>query len=85
MKRMVERLQGDGKYKVRVDLYLYLFLKFISSVVPTIDYDFTITVDTSKNKDDKIEKSNELNKITEDLKKIEIKEVEVKEEVEEKK
>ncbi|KAL0490689.1 autophagy-related protein ATG3 [Acrasis kona] len=41
MKKMVERLADDGKY-IRVDLYLYLFLKFIASVIPTIDYDFTI-------------------------------------------
>jgi ubiquitin-like-conjugating enzyme ATG3 len=42
MKKMIERLADDGKY-IRVDLYLYLFLKFISAVIPTIDYDFTIT------------------------------------------
>jgi ubiquitin-like-conjugating enzyme ATG3 len=29
-----------------VDSYLFLFLKFIGSVVPTIEYDFTISVDT---------------------------------------
>lgn len=29
----------------RVDLALFVFLKFISSVVPTIDYDFTMDIE----------------------------------------
>ncbi|EFC41647.1 predicted protein [Naegleria gruberi] len=48
MKKMVDRLVGGGsgeKQFVRVDLYLFLFLKFISSVIPTIEYDFTTQVD----------------------------------------
>nr|CAG4712694.1 unnamed protein product [Naegleria fowleri] len=48
MKKMVDRLSGGGdgdKQFVRVDLYLFLFLKFISSVIPTIEYDFTTQVD----------------------------------------
>jgi ubiquitin-like-conjugating enzyme ATG3 len=28
-----------------VEQYLFLFLKFISSVCPTIEYDYTISVD----------------------------------------
>jgi ubiquitin-like-conjugating enzyme ATG3 len=45
MKRMIDRLASDGKY-IRVDLYLYLFLKFVSAVIPTIEYDFTIQIDS---------------------------------------
>ena len=29
---------------IRVDQYLLVFLKFISSVVPTIDYDHTMSI-----------------------------------------
>jgi len=42
MKRMMDRMAENGKV-VKVDLYLYLFLKFISAVIPTIEYDFTTT------------------------------------------
>eukprot|EP01028_Stygiella_incarcerata_P005172 TRINITY_DN2208_c0_g1_i1.p1 TRINITY_DN2208_c0_g1~~TRINITY_DN2208_c0_g1_i1.p1 ORF type:complete len:309 (+),score=97.03 TRINITY_DN2208_c0_g1_i1:107-1033(+) len=41
MKKLVDQSSADGKY-VRVDLYLFLFLKFISSVIPTMNYDFTV-------------------------------------------
>eukprot|EP00761_Pharyngomonas_kirbyi_P002906 gb/GECH01002910.1/.p1 GENE.gb/GECH01002910.1/~~gb/GECH01002910.1/.p1 ORF type:complete len:300 (+),score=106.40 gb/GECH01002910.1/:1-900(+) len=41
MKKMVDRLADSGKY-VRVDLYMFLFLKFMSAVIPTIEYDTTI-------------------------------------------
>lgn len=44
MKKMVDRMAADGKY-VRVDLYLFLFLKFINAVIPTIEYDFTVKVE----------------------------------------
>lgn len=30
-----------------IDQYLFIFLKFIQSVVPTIDYDFTTEVEAS--------------------------------------
>ncbi|MNE61487.1 Autophagocytosis associated protein, active-site domain [compost metagenome] len=43
MKKMVDRMSEEGRY-VRVDLYLYIFLKVISAVIPTIDYDHTIQV-----------------------------------------
>ncbi|KAI9480519.1 MAG: autophagocytosis protein [Benjaminiella poitrasii] len=51
MKKIIERM-GDGKTSgigqedengIRVDQYLIIFLKFMSSVVPTIDYDHTIS------------------------------------------
>lgn len=46
MKKMIDRMSDEGKY-VRVDLYLYIFLKFISAVIPTIDYDHTIQIEAS--------------------------------------
>lgn len=52
MKKIIERM-GDGKSAgldaedeesgIRVDQYLIIFLKFMSSVIPTIDYDHTIS------------------------------------------
>ncbi|KAI9321438.1 autophagocytosis associated protein [Dichotomocladium elegans] len=52
MKKIIERM-GDGvsagfaekdqEPGIRVDQYLIIFLKFMSSVVPTIDYDHTIS------------------------------------------
>jgi ubiquitin-like-conjugating enzyme ATG3 len=54
-KKMIDRLQSEGQY-VRVDLYLFIFLKFISSVIPTIDYDFTVQFNVeSKKKEEKVE------------------------------
>ncbi|CAM9192332.1 unnamed protein product [Pylaiella littoralis] len=44
MKIMLENLTKGGK-EARVDQYLFIFLKFIQSVVPTIDYDYTMSVD----------------------------------------
>lgn len=44
MKKMIDRIQSEGHY-IRVDLYLYLFLKFISAVIPTIEYDFSMAFD----------------------------------------
>ena len=32
--------------ELRVDQYLILFLKFMSSVLPTIDYDYTVSMET---------------------------------------
>jgi ubiquitin-like-conjugating enzyme ATG3 len=48
MKKIIDRL-NDGKEKdggARVDMYLIIFLKFIQSVIPTMNYDFTIEVDS---------------------------------------
>ena len=46
MKRIVEQLQEGGEAgnggKVDVRQYMFIFLKFISSVIPTIQYDFTM-------------------------------------------
>lgn len=49
MKRIVENLkQRDGSADIRSDQYLFLFLKFVQSVIPTIDYDHTIEVDAKQ-------------------------------------
>ena len=44
MKRIVEQLQEGGGEAGKVDVrqYMFIFLKFISSVIPTIQYDFTM-------------------------------------------
>lgn len=41
-----EQPQGGGP---SVEMYLFIFLKFVSSMIPTINYDFTmdVTADTS--------------------------------------
>ncbi|CAM9856565.1 unnamed protein product [Choristocarpus tenellus] len=44
MRCMLENLTCGGK-EARVDQYLFIFLKFIQSVVPTVDYDYTMAVD----------------------------------------
>jgi len=40
MKKIINRYLENGK-EPRVDQYLLLFLKFMSAVIPTIEYDFT--------------------------------------------
>jgi ubiquitin-like-conjugating enzyme ATG3 len=42
MKRIVDALQQHGGAPPNVAQYLFVFLKFIGSVVPTIEYDFTM-------------------------------------------
>ncbi|KAJ0404369.1 hypothetical protein P43SY_001489 [Pythium insidiosum] len=49
MKRIISNLKGGAEPSssaqvLRSDQYLFLFLKFIQSVIPTIDYDHTIEV-----------------------------------------
>jgi len=44
MKRVVDDWQENG-VEVRPDLALFVFLKFISGVVPTINYDFTLDME----------------------------------------
>jgi len=44
MKKIIDRLQANGK-EARVDQYLFLFLKFLSAVIPTIEYDNTFEID----------------------------------------
>ena len=44
MKRFMDRLEESGK-TLTVDQYMFLFLKFMSAVIPTIEYDWTESVD----------------------------------------
>jgi len=44
MQKLCSELVASGR-ECRVEQYLFLFLKFISSVCPTIEYDYTISVD----------------------------------------
>ncbi|PVU92895.1 hypothetical protein BB561_003561 [Smittium simulii] len=44
MKKIIERSTAANR-SIRVDLYLIIFLKFISTVLPTIEYDYTMSSD----------------------------------------
>ena len=44
MQKLCSELSTSGR-EVRSDQYLFLFLKFISAVCPTIEYDYTLSVD----------------------------------------
>eukprot|EP00029_Vermamoeba_vermiformis_P014119 TRINITY_DN921_c0_g1_i1.p1 TRINITY_DN921_c0_g1~~TRINITY_DN921_c0_g1_i1.p1 ORF type:complete len:313 (-),score=121.83 TRINITY_DN921_c0_g1_i1:70-954(-) len=44
MKKIVDLMLIKNK-QPRVDQYLFLFLKFLSAVIPTIEYDFTFDMD----------------------------------------
>lgn len=44
MKRIIDQIESTGK-TMRPDQALFLFLKFISSVIPTVEYDFTMDFD----------------------------------------
>lgn len=39
MKKLIKMTNG-GKH-IKVHMYLIIFLKFVQSVIPTIDYDYT--------------------------------------------
>ena len=41
MKKLVSMAEASGR-DVPIDSYLVLFLKFIASVIPTIEYDYTM-------------------------------------------
>ena len=43
LKKMIQDFQVSGK-KMEVELSILLFLKFLQSVVPTIQYDFTMDI-----------------------------------------
>lgn len=43
MKKFIDKLTDNGS-EARVDQALFLFLKFMQGLVPTIDYDFTTEV-----------------------------------------
>ena len=44
MQKLTAELVAAGR-ECRPEQYLFLFLKFISAVCPTIEYDYTISVD----------------------------------------
>ena len=44
MKKLCDEIRASGK-EVKPEQYLFLFLKFISAVCPTIEYDYTLSVD----------------------------------------
>jgi len=44
MHKLCSEISSSGR-EVRVEQYLFLFLKFISCVIPTVEYDHTISVD----------------------------------------
>ncbi|KAJ3207183.1 E2-like enzyme [Dinochytrium kinnereticum] len=47
MKRLIDQISESGKEnELRVDQYLLLFLKFMSSVLPTMEYDYTVSMDS---------------------------------------
>ncbi|PSC67657.1 Autophagy-related 3 [Micractinium conductrix] len=51
MHKLSDRLAGEGG-EFQVERYLVLFLKFIASVVPTIEYDYTLPAGTAHDADE---------------------------------
>ena len=47
MKRLVDEMSTVGGGAPSIELYMFIFLKFISSVIPTIEYDLTMAVSIS--------------------------------------
>ena len=41
---------GEEEKGPSVEMYLFIFLKFVSSMIPTINYDFTMDVQASTSK-----------------------------------
>jgi len=41
---------NDGEEGPSIEMYLFIFLKFVSSIIPTINYDFTMEVTASTKK-----------------------------------
>ena len=51
MKNIVRNLTKDEDAKApSVEMYLFIFLKFVSSIIPTMNYDFTFDVTASTHK-----------------------------------
>ena len=46
MKKIVDHLKDSGR-TARVDQYIFIFLKFIQSVIPTMNYDHTMAMEVS--------------------------------------
>ncbi|KAL2916029.1 E2-like enzyme [Polyrhizophydium stewartii] len=48
MKRILDQMEESGENKeLRVDQYLMLFLKFMSAVLPTMEYDYTTSMEAA--------------------------------------
>uniref|UniRef100_A0A914LGM4 Ubiquitin-like-conjugating enzyme ATG3 n=1 Tax=Meloidogyne incognita TaxID=6306 RepID=A0A914LGM4_MELIC len=43
MKRLIEQFQESGKELLVID-YLFVFLKFVQAVIPTVEYDYTRSI-----------------------------------------
>lgn len=44
MKKIIDQYSNVDK-EIRVDQYLVIFLKFMSSIMPSVDYDHTMTME----------------------------------------
>ena len=44
MKKMIDIMTANDK-EPTVDKYMFIFLKFLSSVIPTIQYDYTADIE----------------------------------------
>jgi len=44
MKKIIEQIKDHGKVP-RVDQYLFIFLKILHAAIPTIEYDYTISME----------------------------------------
>jgi len=43
MKRLIEQFSDNGKELSVLD-YLFVFLKFVQAVIPTVEYDYTRSI-----------------------------------------
>ena len=50
MQRMISIMKAHSGSSIRADQMMFLFLKFVASVIPTIQYDLTSTVDVGAGK-----------------------------------
>merc|ERR1719493_262210 len=46
MKTISDRMRENNSFDVTVEQYLFLFLKFLSAVIPTMAYDYTLDIKT---------------------------------------
>jgi len=44
MKTISDRMRANKSFDVTVEQYLFLFLKFLSAVIPTMQYDYTLDI-----------------------------------------
>lgn len=43
MKKIIDSII-EGSHEPKIEFYMFYFLKFISSVIPTIEYDYTFDI-----------------------------------------